>query len=387
MLVPLFPGIKEAFALNYTELGLLMTVFFVVSGVGQAASGFLVDRIGAFPVLLGSLALFVIAALGMALSPGYGWLLLFSGLAGLANASFHPVDYSIMNARVESRHLGPAYALHGVSGSLGWAVAPLYMAGIASVSSWRWALVAAAGLAATILAIVWFYRELLSPAPVPARPAASPASLNVKPTDPAPGTMFSFLRLPAVWMSFGFFGAYAFALGGVQSFGAQAASDLHTMPATWVAMLLSAYMVASAVGMVVGGALVTRPERADKVMAAGFSVGVVIALILGYTPAPGWLVPVLFAAMGFAIGLVGPSRDLLVRSAAPPGATGRVYGFVYSGLDVGMAIAPAVFGWMMDHRLPQGVWLGIAVFQLVMIASVLGIGSRVRTQQVVIGGR
>jgi MFS family permease len=85
-------------------------------------------------------------------------------------------------------------------------------------------------------------------------------------------------------------------------------------------------------------------------------------------------VPAVFALMGFGAGIAGPSRDLLVKRATPPGATGRVYGTVYSGLDVGMALAPAAFGLMMDARMPAMVWAGIALFQGLLIASALNIG-------------
>lgn len=390
LLVPLFVWIKLEFGLTYTEMGLLMTAFFVVSGVAQALAGFVVDRIGAVPVLMGSMALYIVACLGLALAPSYAVLLLFSGLAGLANSPFHPADYSILNARIAPRHLGSAYAVHGIAGNIGWGLAPVFLAGIAAMSSWRWALVGGAILAlAILLVLIWQRAILMAPSPL-SGPAAAPkkrseaagaASASSSSGHAAAAGQFAFLRLPAVWMSFGFFSAYAFALGGVQSFGSQAAADLHTMPLAWVAMLLTVYMIASAVGMVVGGLMVTDPERADKVLGAGFATGAVVALILGFAPVPGWSVPVLFALMGFGIGVAGPSRDLLVRAAAPPGATGRVYGMVYSGLDVGMACAPALFGWLMDHKQPALVWLGIAVFQVVLIASVLRIGANVRTQQ------
>jgi MFS transporter, FSR family, fosmidomycin resistance protein len=382
LLVPLFVWIKLEFALTYTEMGLLMTAFFVVSGVAQALAGFVVDRIGAVPVLMGSMALYIVACLGLALAPGYPVLLLFSGLAGLANSPFHPADYSILNARIAPRHLGSAYAVHGIAGNIGWGLAPVFLAGIAAVSSWRWALVGAAGLALLILLVlIWQRASLIAPTAAKRNGAAGAESASSSMAPSAAVGQFAFLRLPAVWMSFGFFSAYAFALGGVQSFGSQAAADLHTMPLAWVAMLLTVYMIASAVGMIVGGLMVTDPQRADKVLGVGFATGAVVALILGFAPVPGWSVPILFALMGFGIGVAGPSRDLLVRAAAPPGATGRVYGMVYSGLDVGMACAPALFGWLMDHQQPALVWLGIAVFQVVLIASVLRIGATVRTQQ------
>ena len=88
-------------------------------------------------------------------------------------------------------------------------------------------------------------------------------------------------------------------------------------------------------------------------------------------------VPVLFALMGVAAGVAGPSRDLIVKRAAPPNATGRVYGVVYSGLDIGQAAAPLAFGPLMDMHRPADIWLGIAIVQGLLILSAFNV-SRVR---------
>ena len=370
LLAPLFPWIKDAFGLSYAELGLLMTTFYVVSGFGQAAAGFVVDRAGALPVLLGALGLFALAAAGLALSVNYPMMLVFSGLAGLANSPFHPVDFSIMNARVAPARLGKAYALHGISGNLGWAAAPVFLVGIAGFAGWRVALGAASVLLALVWLVVWRYRDLLrgaNHAPAQASPSAA------RPAAGADGT-FGFLRIPAVWMSFGFFFAAATVLGGVQSFGPESARQLHEVPREFVAMCLTGYMLASAAGMLLGGVLAADPARAERIIAWGFGGAAIIALSLGFSDWPGWTVPVMFAVMGFGSGIAGPSRDLLVRRATPPGATGRVYGMVYSGLDVGAALAPAVFGVLMDTGHPALIWAGIALFLGLMIASALNIG-------------
>ncbi len=370
LLAPLFPWIKDAFGLSYAELGLLMTTFYIVSGFGQAAAGFVVDRIGALPVLLGAIGLFALAAVGLALSVNYPMMLVFSGLAGLANSPFHPVDFSIMNARVAPARLGKAYALHGISGNLGWAAAPVFLVGIAGIAGWRVALGSAAVLLALVWLVVWRYRDLLSSAHRVPGNAAPSAAQSVTRGEGA----FAFLRIPAVWMSFGFFFAAAAVLGGVQSFGPESARQLHEVPHEFVAMCLTGYMLASAAGMMLGGVLAADPARAERIIAWGFGAAAIVALALGFSDWPGWTVPVMFAVMGFGSGIAGPSRDLLVRRATPPGATGRVYGMVYSGLDVGAALAPAVFGVLMDTGHPALIWAGIALFLGLMIASALNIG-------------
>jgi len=371
LLAPLFPWLKDAFALSYAELGLLMTIFFVVSGIGQSLAGFLVDRVGALPVMLGSIALFVLASLVLAASNGYGMLAVGALLAGLGNASFHPVDYSILNARISHARIGHAYAAHGVSGNLGWAAAPVFLVTIAQFAGWRGAFVGAALVALVVLAVVWWYRDALQ-VPHQAREPAHAGGAGA----------FDFLRLPAVWLGFAFFCAFAFALGGVQSFAPEAARLLHDVPLAAVAWCLTAFMLASAGGTLLGGFIAGDPERAERVIAACFGAAALLGLSLAWLPWPGVAVPFVFAAMGVASGLANPSRDMLIRRATPPGATGRVYGVVYSGLDLGMSTSPLLFGMLMDAHSPKLVFVGIAAAQALLILGAFRTGRATRIRGV-----
>lgn len=363
LLAPLFPWLKDAFAVSYAELGLLMSVFFVVSCVVQALSGFLVDKRGPLPVLVGGLGLIAVAALGFSVSRQYWHLVVFSMLAGVGNGVFHPVDYTLINHRVSKPRLGHAYSVHGVTGSLGWALAPVLLVPVTIASSWRVALLCAAGLAVLVLAIVWFNRRHLH------LPALSHPS---SPATNADGS-FAFLSIPAVWMCFAFFLFFAMSLSGVQSFAPEAARLLHGVGKDTAAMCLTIYMVCSASGMLVGGFLASDPARCERIVGGGFGVAASVALTMGLADVPAAMVPVLFGAMGFFAGLAGPSRDLLVKRSTPDNATGRVYGVVYSGLDIGQAVAPLAYGLMMDHGQPSAVWVGIAVVQAVLIVSAFNV--------------
>ncbi len=369
LLAPLFPWLKDAFALSYAELGLLMTMFFVVSGIGQSLAGFLVDRVGALPVMLGSIVLIVLACFVFAASSSYLMLSIGALIAGLGNAPFHPVDYSILNARISRERIGHAYAAHGVSGNLGWAFAPVFLVTIAQISGWRAAFVGAAIVSLVVLAIVWWHRDALESSQTHAAAAAAAANGE---------GAFDFLRLPAVWLGFAFFCAFAFALGGVQSFAPEAARLLHDVPLEFVAWCLTAFMLASAVGTVLGGFLASDPERAERVIGACFGAAALLALSLAWLSWPGMAVPFVFAAMGVAAGMANPSRDMLIRRATPPGATGRVYGVVYSGLDIGMSTSPLFFGMLMDAGSPKLVFVGIAVAQALLIFGAFRTGRATR---------
>ncbi len=373
ILAPLFPWLKDAFQVGYTELGAVLTVFFVVSCIVQAASGFIVDKLGPRPVLFVGLGALGLAAFGYAVATSYWMLLAFAVLGGIGNGVFHPVDYTLFNRKVTPTRLGHAYSVHGITGSLGWALAPAFVVPIAIAFSWRVALAAAGAVAIIVLGVLWLYRGVLS--------------LDVKAVQkatgqggPAPvGGEFDFLRIPAVWMCFGFFFFYAAVISVVQTFAPAAAGHLHDVPLAVVAVCLTVYMVASAGGMVVGGFLASDPARCERIVGVGFFIASLLTLVLAFATFPAALVPVLFGAMGFASGIAGPSRDLLVKRSTPPNATGRVYGVVYAGLDIGQAAAPLVFGRLMDHGQYLSVIVGLALVQAVLIVSAFRVSKVRRT--------
>lgn len=367
ILASLFPWLKPAFNLTYAELGLLMTVFFVVSGVGQALAGFVVDRVGARRVLFGGMALLGIASLVLAGANHYAMLLAGSMLAGLGNSVFHPSDYTLLNQRVSKARIAHAFSVHGISGNLGWAAAPVFLAGLATFSSWRTALLAASVIPFATLLLLFFNRAALYSDPVPPKAQAA-----------AEGSAFGFMRLPAVWMSFGFFFLTAVALGGIQSFSSTSLVSLYQVSLASAMAGYSAYMLASAGGMVLGGFMAAKTQHHDRTIAASFTLAAALALVLASGTVPGWSTTIIMGLIGLAAGVAGPSRDLLIRAAAPKNATGRVFGVVYSGLDSGLAVGPLLFGALMDRGHPSWVFICIALFQVLAIATAVGVGGRSR---------
>ncbi|GER17291.1 MFS transporter [Variovorax boronicumulans] len=367
ILAPLFPWLKDAFQVSYVELGAVLTVFFVVSCIVQAASGFIVDKLGPRPVLFVGLGALGLAAFGYAMAQSYWMLLACAVVGGIGNGVFHPVDYTLFNRKVAPTRLGHAYSVHGITGSLGWALAPAFVVPIAIAFSWRVALASAGVVAIVVLLILWIYRGALALDAAAVHKATGQG-------EPAPvGGEFDFLRIPAVWMCFGFFFFYAAVISVVQTFAPVAAGHLHAVPVALVAVCLTVYMVASAAGMVVGGFLASDPSRCERIVGAGFGVAAALALVLAFAQFPPVMVPVLFGAMGFVSGVAGPSRDLLVKKSTPPNATGRVYGVVYAGLDIGQAVAPLVFGRLMDAGQYTSVIVGLALVQGVLIASAFNV--------------
>ena len=155
LLPPLFPLLFHDFGFSYTQLGLLVTTLFVVSGSGQAMAGFVVDRIGARPVLFAAMVCFALSGLALSMATGYAGLMLAAALAGLGNAPFHPADFTILNRRVSFKRLGHAFSVHSLTGNLGWALAPVFLTGLAAAfGSWRVAAAGASLLSLAVLAVM-----------------------------------------------------------------------------------------------------------------------------------------------------------------------------------------------------------------------------------------
>jgi MFS transporter, FSR family, fosmidomycin resistance protein len=371
LLPPLFPWLKESFNASYTQLGFVMTVFFVVSCITQTASGFVVDKFGPRPVLFAGLALVGVAAFGYSASTQYWMLLASATIGGIGNGVFHPVDYTLLNRKISAPRLGHAYSAHGITGSLGWALAPAMLVPIALTLSWRHALMAAGALAFAVLAVLVLNHQKLDLPPV-LEPKAAVGNKTAE-------GGFDFLKVPSVWMCFAFFFLYAIVISVIQAFAPEAARQLHGVPLAMAALCLTIYMVGSSGGMVLGGFLAADPSRCERIVGGAFAVAAVFALTLGFVDIPGSVVPALFGVMGFASGIAGPSRDLLVKKSTPENSTGRVYGVVYSGLDIGQATAPLIFGTLMDHQNYTGVFLGLALVQGILIVSAFNVRRARRT--------
>jgi MFS family permease len=378
MLPPLFPWLMKDFSLSYTEAGMLMTVFFVVSGLGQAVAGFVVDRIGARPVLLAGVGMLALSGIVLGVATTYPMLMLAAAVAGCGNSIFHPADFTLLNRRVAQPRLGHAFSVHGLSGNLGWAAAPVFMAGIAATAGWHAAGFAAAGVGAVVLAILWWRRDVLDDAAAEVVAPAHDASTRV------PAHQLAFLRSPAVWLCFAFFFLTTSAFGILQNFAPAILGNVYGVSLAIATAALTAYLVGSAAGTIVGGFLATRSEHSERTfaMALGFAAAMALLLASGWV-SPSLLLP-LMAIMGFGVGTAGPSRDLLVRRAATSqfgkASFGRVYGFVYSGLDTGLALSPLLFGPLLDAGRFSAALMAVAVLQTAALLTAMRVGVTARAK-------
>lgn len=370
VLPSLFPWLMQAFALDFTRVGLAMTAFYVVSAFGQAAAGFAVDRFGAYRVLSAGVSLLGIAALLVSVAQGLGGLVLAAVIAGCGNAVFHPADFSLLNRKVSEARLGHAFSAHGLSGNLGWALAPVFMVGLATLAGWRLAAVGAAVLAFASVGCLFFARHWLADS---AERTAARKERNT-------ASSLDFIRVPAVWLCFLFFFFTTMAFGAFQNYGTPLLQSLYGLSLASAASGITAFLLAAAGGVFVGGFIASRVAAHDRLVAVFLAAAAVVALVLAAGVLPGWVAVPALAVIGFCTGVAGPSRDILVRRSAVSrfgaSAYGRIYGLVYSGIDSGMALAPLVFGPLMDARHFAMVMAGVAVLQIGAVVSALAAARR-----------
>jgi len=365
-LPPLFPLLKDEFGVSYAALGAVTAVFYAVSGVMQTAAGFLVDRLGARAILLAGMAIISAGTLAAGLAPSFAWLFPAAALAGLGNSVFHPADLALLNGKVEPRRLGPAFSVHGVTGNIGWVLAPAFVVPIAQAHGWRIALVAAGVIGLGFFAVLAMQRAL----------AGELRHVGARAPEHVRAAGVGLLASAPVLLCFTFFFLYAVALVGFQTFAVAALTTLHGLTLGAASSALTAMLIGGVAGILAGGFVAARFQRHNLVAAVGVAVPALLALVIARGGLDAAAVVALMAVAGFFVGSIGPSRDIIVRGVAPPEARGKVYGFVYSGLDLAGLIAPIIFGWSLDHGRPDLVFIGAAAFLVASIPTVLRVRGR-----------
>lgn len=360
LLPPLFSLFRQQWGISFVELGVAIAVWNVVSVVAQTPMGFLVDRIGARKLLVAALVLGAASFTIAGLMASYAGILIAMVVGGLANAVYHPADYDLLHHTVRPGRVGRAFAIHSFVGNVGYGLAPALMLGLSGAFGLRIALVAG-GLLGLIPAIpLALARTLDRRAPAATASAAEPA-IGLRA-----------LLTPTIIGLTAFFLMITLSSGGLQNFSIPALQAFDGLSLTYASAALTSYLVFTAIGMLVGGVLADRTSRHESVAFAGFFAMGLMLLAIGVLHLNATAVLLLMSVAGFCGGLIYPSRDMLVRKAAPAGAMGRTFGIVTTGFNIGGTFGPLAYGWMMDNALPRAVFVCAGVlFALTAVAPLL----------------
>jgi MFS family permease len=349
----LFPFLKAQLGVGYIELGFALTVFAVVSGLTQAPMGYLADHIGARIVLLIGLTVGGLALIMLGLHLSYAWLIASAILLGLANSVYHPADYAILSTRMDAARMGRAFSIHTFAGFLGGAVAPAIVAALVAITGGYGALIVA-GSVGPLVALLLIAVGI---------PDASAADRKIDGVHAPRQNIIT----PALIVLTIFFMLLSLSNAGIGNFGVVALMSGYGASFSSANIALTAFLGCSAVGVLAGGSLADRTERHGQVAAACFAFNAAIVLVIATVPLHSLLLTAAMALAGFLGGVIAPSRDMLVRNAAPPGAAGRAFGIVSTGFNLGGIVSPLLFGWIMDQNAPHWVFGASVVFMVLTV--------------------
>ena len=355
-LPPLFIAWQQAFGVSFAELGLAMAVMSAAAALMQTPMGFLVDRYGARPFLIGGTLMMTLSIAAMGLATAYWQIVGLALLSGIGNSVFHPADYAILSGSVDRTRLGRSFAFHAFTGHVGFAAAPPATATLALLIGWRGALsfIGLLGLP-LVLMILWQSRILADQARQPRRAAEARSS----------GAALLLSR--SVLMFFAFFMVSAAAGAGISSWLITILHQVHGLAVATASSALTGYMVGMIGGVLVGGWVADRTEHHLPfvvVLTIGAAALLLLIGVVSLAELP--TIGVLFVA-GLMTGASRTPRDVMVKDAAPPGQIGKVFGFVSSGMSLGGAIMPVPYGMIIDAGRPQLVLVVVAVLLLLSL--------------------
>lgn len=371
-LPPLFLLINKAEGFSFVELGALTTAFYVASAVCQPMSGFLVDKFGARVVLLAGLALMAGSTALMGLLPIYPVLFVLSILAGLGNSVFHPCDYSIMNATISEGRIARAFSYHMFGGYIGYVAAPISMTAIGSVLGWQTAIVLAGATGLGIFAILWGGSRDF-------RDSTHERAESGQAQETFQASVKALTSTPVI-MCWLFFFVVAMGQMGLMTFVPTLMNEIYAFDLKASGAFVSIMIGAVMVGVLCGGYLADHIRKPDIIVTCGYVIATLLVAAIWYLELASWQLYGIFAIVGFMYGVAFPSRELLVRAATPKGASGRVFGFVYSGMDFGAAITPILFGWFVDNGIPRMAFLCVAILWSLSIVIMLVTSAATRRQ-------
>jgi MFS transporter, FSR family, fosmidomycin resistance protein len=375
LLAPLFAFIRADYGVSYTELGLALTAFGAVSAVLQTPVGFLVDRTDARLTLIGGLLLGSGAIAVAALVHSFWVFVATYAVLGVANTVYHPSDYTLLSERVPPQRMTQVFSYHNCSGMIGSAIAPVTLLFMQDFVGWRGAYLGASmlGVAAALFLALQGETPVVRSHP---RKAARDEAQGAQKPPPASGLRL--LLSGPILLNLVLFFMLSMVGGGLGQYLVVGLGALHGTPPVIANTALTGSLTLSAIGVLIGGALAGRVARHNLVTATGLSVTTAVAAFLGLLDPGAVLLVLVVAVSGFATGVAIPSRDMIVRSATPPGSFGKVFGFVTVGLHIGGMVSPVIYGQFLDHGYPRGVFLFVAACGLVAVATVL-LGVRRRT--------
>ena len=355
-LPPMFLAWQDTFHVSFAQLGMTLMLMSGTTALLQTPVGFLVDKYGARPFLIGGTLIMSLSLTCMGFATAFWQILVLATLSGVGNSVIHPADYAILSGSVDKDRMGRSFALHTFSGNLGFSAGAPFAAFLMAVVGWRHTLIIVGLLGIpVVLSIILQSRILKDQARTTAHNAVKLSALDL-------------LTSRTMILFFMFFMLGAMAGGGVQSW---LVTVLHTVKGIEVkvaAMALTAYMLGSTTGVLAGGWFADTFKRHILPFVTGLTIlSALLMLGIDWLSLPVAAIIGMTFLSGLALGASRTPRDVMLKDAAPPGQIGKVFGFVSAGLPLGGAITPVPFGMLIDRGHPELVLVLVAVILLLSL--------------------
>jgi MFS transporter, FSR family, fosmidomycin resistance protein len=377
-LPPVFIAWQKSFDVSFAELGLAMAVMAGAAALLQTPMGFLVDRYGARPFLVGGTLMMALSVSAMGFATAYWQVVLLALLSGAGNSVIHPCDYSILSASVDNAKLGRSFAFHTFVGNIGFAVAPPATAALTLLFGWRAALTLVGLLGVPVVLMILWQSGILLEERHPQHHPAEERHGRQRRSEPAiSGARLLLSR--SVLMFFAFFMVSSMAGAGIQSWLITVLHRTYAMPVAAASSALTGWMVGVICGVLLGGWIADRTDR-HLPFVIGLTIGAAAILLwVGIVPMAELATIAILFVGGLMTGASRTPRDVMVKDAAPPGQIGKVFGFVSSGMSLGAAIMPVPYGIIIDSGRPRLVLVVVAA--LLMASLFCAGGARIRIRR------
>jgi len=357
-LPPLLLIWRDEFSVSYAALGIVITLFALATGLAQIPAGILVDRVGARPLLVGGLIIEALAIGAMGFASNLEIIYIMAVIAGIGNSVFHPADYAILNSSINSGRMGKAFSIHTFSGHLGGAIAPASIIFLVALYDWQSAMIITGAIGLVVAVLIFLQGGIL-------QDELSNSPEKETGSEDSQDGQISTTRLmlsKQMMLFFMFFLLASLTSSGVHSFSVVANIDIHNISFAVAGTALTAYLFASTSGILIGGVVADKATEHHTIALIAFLGSAAIFSLFALFKLPETLLIGLFVIVGLLQGILRPARDMMVRAVAPKGTTGRVFGYVSTGIALGSAIAPVFFGWIIDQQATVWIFWLLAIF-------------------------
>src|SRR6202453_1644927 len=359
---------KDAFHVSFSQLGLTVALMSGATAVLQTPVGFLVDKHGSRRFLVGGALLMSLSIAAMSLATAFWQIQLLAVLSGIGNSVIHPADYAILSGSIDKDRMGRSFALHTFSGNIGFASGAPVTAFLMAAVGWRGTLATVGLLGVPVVISILLQSGILKDQ---VRNIPKAGGLNLSSRD--------LLTSRTMVLFFLFFLFGAMASGAVQAWLVTVLHTVKGIDLKLAATALTAYMMGSTLGVMVGGWFADQ----FKAHVLPFVTGLVILsastiLVINWLDLPVLVIIGLTFMSGISLGASRTPRDVMLKDAAPPGQIGKVFGFVSAGLPLGSAITPVPFGYIIDRGHPELVLVLVA--GILFVSLLCGVSAKVSSR-------